>query len=107
MADVSFSTAAAAYAKGVGGALTGGGAAASQASSGANGAFADLMTDALSAARATGLRAEGDAANALRGDVSLHEVVTSVTNAEVTLQTVVAMRDRVISAYNDILRMPI
>jgi len=34
-------------------------------------------------------------------------VVTAVTNAEVTLQTVVAVRDKVISAYQDILRMPV
>jgi flagellar hook-basal body complex protein FliE len=30
-----------------------------------------------------------------------------VTNAEVALQTVTAVRDRVIQAYQDILRMPI
>jgi len=108
MADVNFSTAAAAYAKGIGGALQSGGAASSAISGAApDGGFADLMTDALSAARDSGLKAEGDATRALKGDVSLHEVVTSVTSAEVTLQTVVAMRDRVISAYNDILRMPI
>jgi len=104
MADVNFSTAAAAYAKGIGGAVA---PTVSGAAPGAGGGFADLMTDALSSARDTGLKAEGDATQALKGEVSLHEVVTSVTSAEVTLQTVVAMRDRVISAYNDILRMPI
>ena len=31
----------------------------------------------------------------------------AVTNAELTLQTVVAVRDKVISAYQDIIRMPI
>ncbi len=110
MADVTFSTAAAAYANGIGGAVQSGGASAAVVSGtgpGAGGGFADLVNDALSAARDTGLKAEGDAAQALKGEVSLHEVVTSVTSAEVTLQTVVAMRDRVISAYNDILRMPI
>jgi flagellar hook-basal body complex protein FliE len=30
-----------------------------------------------------------------------------VSNASVTLQTVTAVRDRVISAYQDIMRMPI
>lgn len=104
MADVNFSTAAAAYAKSFGGAAD---SVVSGAASGSESAFGDLMTDALSAARDTGLKAEGDSTQALKGEVSLHEVVTSVTNAEVTLQTVVAMRDRVISAYNDILRMPI
>lgn len=108
MADVNFSTAAAAYAKGIGSAVQSGSASNTVVSgAGSDGGFADLMTDALSAARDTGLKAEGDATKALRGEVSLHEVVTSVTSAEVTLQTVVAMRDRVISAYNDILRMPI
>jgi flagellar hook-basal body complex protein FliE len=34
-------------------------------------------------------------------------VVTAVSNAEVTLQTVVAVRDRVVAAYLDILKMPI
>ena len=31
----------------------------------------------------------------------------AVTNAEITLQTVVSIRDRVIQAYQEILRMPI
>ena len=110
MADVNFSTAAAAYAKGIGGAVQSGGMESQlrpDAASGAGGGFADLVNDAISAARDSGLKAEGDATKALKGEVSLHEVVTSVTSAEITLQTVVAMRDRVISAYNDILRMPI
>jgi flagellar hook-basal body complex protein FliE len=34
-------------------------------------------------------------------------VVAAVHAAEITLQTVVAVRDRMISAYQDILRMPI
>jgi len=33
-------------------------------------------------------------------------VITAVAEAEVTLQTVVAVRDRVIEAYRDIARMP-
>jgi flagellar hook-basal body complex protein FliE len=33
--------------------------------------------------------------------------VQAVTNAELTLQTVVNIRDKVIGAYNDIIRMPV
>jgi flagellar hook-basal body complex protein FliE len=33
--------------------------------------------------------------------------VMSVSNAEVMLQTVTAIRDKVISAYQDIIRMPV
>lgn len=41
------------------------------------------------------------------GKVELSDLVTAVTNAELTLNTVVAVRDRVINAYNDIIKMPI
>jgi flagellar hook-basal body complex protein FliE len=34
-------------------------------------------------------------------------VVTAVAEAEATLQTVVAVRERIIEAYKEILRMPI
>jgi flagellar hook-basal body complex protein FliE len=37
----------------------------------------------------------------------LVDVVTAVTQAEITLETVTAVRDKVISAYQDIMRMPI
>ena len=69
--------------------------------------FASLIAEALAQARETGRAAEINSAKAIMGEVSLHEVVASVANAEVTLQTVVAVRDRVIGAYNDIMRMPI
>jgi flagellar hook-basal body complex protein FliE len=35
------------------------------------------------------------------------DVVIAVGRAEVALQTAVAVRDRVVSAYQDIMRMPI
>ena len=44
---------------------------------------------------------------ALVAPTDVSQVVMAVTNAEVTLETVVAVRDRVIQAYQDILKMPI
>ncbi len=44
---------------------------------------------------------------AVTGDADLTDVVEAVTAAELTLQTVVAVRDRLISAYQEIMRMPI
>ncbi len=41
------------------------------------------------------------------GKVDLSDLVTAVANAELSLSTVVAVRDRVINAYNDIIRMAI
>ena len=46
-------------------------------------------------------------AKGIAGTADLREVVTAVTNAEVTLQTAIAIRDRVIRAYQDITSMPI
>lgn len=50
---------------------------------------------------------EAASARAVSGEASLPEVVQAITASEVTLQTVVAMRDRVISAYQEIMRMPV
>ena len=47
------------------------------------------------------------AARAVTEEADLTDVVQAVTNAEVTLQTVVAVRDRMVSAYQEIMRMPI
>ena len=41
------------------------------------------------------------------GKVDLANLVTAVANAELSLNTVVAIRDRVINAYNDIIKMGI
>ncbi len=39
--------------------------------------------------------------------VDLSTLVTSVASAELSLSTLVAVRDRVINAYQDIIKMPI
>ena len=106
MADVSFANAAAAYANGATRALGAtAGAAAKTANSGPS--FAEMIGDALESARDAGLAAESKTVAAVKGEANLHDVVAAVSNAEVTLQTVVAVRDRVISAYQEIMRMPI
>ncbi len=46
-------------------------------------------------------------AKAAIGKADMNDVVTAVTNAEMTLQTVTAVRDKVVNAYQEILRMPI
>jgi flagellar hook-basal body complex protein FliE len=69
--------------------------------------FADLVGSAAKAAIETGHKAENLSAAAVAGKADTTEVVTAVTNAELTLQTTLAVRDRVIQAYQDVLRMPI
>lgn len=69
--------------------------------------FGDLVKDAVQSAIDTGRTGEQMSAKAVAGTADLREVVTAVTNAEVTLQTALAIRDRVIQAYKDIVSMPI
>jgi flagellar hook-basal body complex protein FliE len=71
------------------------------------GTFADLVGKSLGSAVDIGRKAEALSAQALAGKADLNEVVQAVTNAELTLQSVLAVRDRVIQAYQDIIRMPI
>jgi flagellar hook-basal body complex protein FliE len=50
---------------------------------------------------------ESASARAVSGEATLPEVVQAITASEITLQTVVAVRDRVITAYQEIMRMPV
>ncbi len=52
-------------------------------------------------------QSEQMSASAIAGKADIRDVVAAVNNAEMTLETVVAVRDKVINAYNEIMRMPI
>src|SRR5690242_7155973 len=68
--------------------------------------FANMVTDSLKSAVQTGREAEELSLKQISGEADLKDVVTAVANAENTLETVVAVRDKVLSAYQEILRMP-
>ena len=69
--------------------------------------FSDLIKTSARSAIDSIKGGEKASAQAVTGEANLAEVVQSITEAELTLQTVVAVRDRVISAYQEIMRMPI
>lgn len=70
--------------------------------------FADMVKEAVNDTIDTQYKAEATKMDALStGKVELSDLVTAVSNAELTLNTVVAVRDRVINAYQEIIRMPI
>jgi len=71
------------------------------------GSFGDLLANVMSDASGAGRMAEQKASAAIQGKGDLVDVVTAVQAAEVSLETVVAIRDKVIAAYQDIMRMPI
>jgi flagellar hook-basal body complex protein FliE len=68
--------------------------------------FGDILSSAMSSVAQTGAAAETATVQALGGRADLNDVAMAVANADIALQTVVAVRDKVISAYQDILRMP-
>lgn len=73
-----------------------------------SGAFGDLLAAAIGGAAGAGARADAVTAKAAGGGrPDLVDVVTAVAESEAALETLVAARDKVIQAYDDILRMPI
>lgn len=83
------------------------GAAGSQSTGQAGGAFGAMVRDAAQSTVGQLRAAEQQSVRAIAGQGDLNQVVMAVANAEVTLQAAVAVRDRVIQAYMDIVRMPI
>src|SRR5579884_2474482 len=67
--------------------------------------FADLLTNALGNALDTGHKAEKVSTLALMGKADLTDLATAVSSAELALNTVVAIRDKIISAYQQIAQM--
>ena len=69
--------------------------------------FADFLEQSAQGAMDTLKQGEAMSGKAVTGEADLIDVVQAVTAAEVTLKTVTAVRDKVIVAYQDIMRMPI
>ncbi len=69
--------------------------------------FANMVGDSLQQAVQTSRDAENLSIKQIAGEADLKDVITAVANAEQTLETVVAVRDKVLAAYNEILKMPI
>jgi flagellar hook-basal body complex protein FliE len=73
----------------------------------AGGGFGDMLKQAADSAIGTMEKGESVSIQAATGKADINDVVLAMSNAEVTLQTVTAIRDKVISAYQDVLRMAI
>ena len=69
--------------------------------------FGDFLTDALKDSVATMKQGEQMATQQIAGKADIVDVVNAVNAAEITLDTVVAVRDKVVAAYQSIMNMPI
>ena len=68
--------------------------------------FQNLVKDAITQTVDTSRQAEQMSINAMAGKADIQDVVLAVSNAEVALDTVIAVRDTAIKAYKDIMSMP-
>jgi len=73
----------------------------------AGAAFGNMLSSAISNTQQAGATAESAITSAAVGGADLVDVVTAVAAAEATLETAVAVRDEVIKAYQEVMRMPI
>ena len=71
------------------------------------GNFGEFLSDALKDSVATMQKGEQAATAQVAGKANIVDVVNAVNAAEITLDTVVAVRDKVVAAYQSIMNMPI
>ena len=69
--------------------------------------FASVLKEAIGAVAEMGRKSDTQARAAANGKANIVDVVTAVSETEVAIDAVVAVRDRVIQAYEDIMKMPI
>ena len=69
--------------------------------------FNAVLGRALEGVVQSGRQAEAQSIQAIAGGGNITEVATAVARAELALQGAVAIRDKVVQAYQDVMRMPI
>ena len=69
--------------------------------------FASVLKEAIGSVAEMGHKSDAQTRAAANGKANIVDVVTAVSETEVAIDAVVAVRDRVIAAYEDIMKMPI
>lgn len=72
-----------------------------------SGSFSKILSGYISSAAETMKAAETAAAAGIEGKIPLQSMVDQILSAERTLQTTIAIRDKVVSSYLEISRMQI
>ena len=71
------------------------------------GSFASLLKDAIGSVVETGKKSDAQTQAMVNGKSNMVDVVTAVAETQVAVDAVVAVRDKVIAAYDEIMKMPI
>lgn len=94
--------------------ITGGGTGAGPGVGGLGGAgaasgasFTNMLKDAIGGVAEAGRKSDMQTQALVAGKANVVDVVTAVAETEVAVETLVSVRDKVIQAYEEIMRMPI
>src|ERR1700691_1893985 len=69
--------------------------------------FGSVLRDVVDSVGESARKSDTQAQSAANGKANMIDVVTAVAETETAVQTLVSVRDKVIAAYEDILKMPI
>ena len=69
--------------------------------------FGALLKDAIGGVLEAGKASDAQQRAMVAGKANIVDVVTAVSETEVAVETLVSVRDRMIQAYEEIMRMPI
>jgi flagellar hook-basal body complex protein FliE len=69
--------------------------------------FGALLKDALGTVAEAGRKSDAQQQAMAAGKANIVDVVTAVSETEVAIEALVSVRDRMIQAYEEIMRMPI
>ncbi len=69
--------------------------------------FGTILKDVMHAVSTAGAKADAQTQSVAMGKANMVDVVTAVAESETAIATLVSVRDKVIAAYQDILKMPI
>jgi flagellar hook-basal body complex protein FliE len=69
--------------------------------------FTSVLKEAMGAVVETGKKSDAQSHAMANGKSNMVDVVTAVAETEVAIDAVVAVRDKVIAAYEEIMKMPI
>lgn len=69
--------------------------------------FSAILKDVMHAVSVSGAKADAQTQSVAMGKANMVDVVTAVAESETAIATLVSVRDKVIAAYQDILKMPI
>jgi flagellar hook-basal body complex protein FliE len=69
--------------------------------------FTSMLKEAIGSVNELGQKSDTQTRAMVNGKSNMVDVVTAVSETEVAIDAVVAVRDKIIAAYEDIMKMPI